>query len=180
MNKNNPSIGVLLVNLGTPDHPDAASVRRYLAEFLADPRVVEIPRIVWLPILYGLILPFRSSKSATAYKRIWTNRGSPLRTLTQDLSDKLSNVFKDKKNIHIEMGMRYGNPPLTSALERLKNKNIDHLVVLPLYPQYSATTTASVFDLVMDQLKSERFIPGLSFVNEYTSKLITSKRLQAA
>ena len=167
MSEKNLSIGVLLVNLGTPDHPDTASVRRFLAEFLTDPRVVEIPRVVWLPLLYGLILPFRSSKSAAAYKRIWTDRGSPLRTLTQGLSAKITRAYHGKKNIHIEMGMRYGNPSLKNALNNLKNKKIDRLIVLPLYPQYSATTTASIFDLVVNQLKSQRFIPSLHFINEY-------------
>lgn len=167
MNEKKSSIGILLVNLGTPDYPETTSVRRFLAEFLADPRVVEIPRILWLPLLYGLILPFRSSKSAAAYKRIWTDRGSPLRALTQDLSTKIAHNYHGKNNIHIEMGMRYGSPSLATALSNLNRKKIDRLIVLPLYPQYSATTTASIFDLVVDQLKAQRFIPSLHFINEY-------------
>ncbi len=163
------SIGVLLVNLGTPDEPTTASVRKYLAEFLADPRVIEIPRFAWLPILYGLILPKRPAKSAENYKKIWLDQGSPLLHYSQRQADLLQQEIKSRINgpVHIELAMRYGNPNIKTALTTLKEKGVHRLLVLPLYPQYSATTTATSFDAINKVLKTWRWIPEMRYIMQY-------------
>jgi ferrochelatase len=157
--------GVLLVNLGTPDEPTPFAVRRYLREFLSDSRVIEIPKIFWLFILYIIILPFRSYKSAKLYQKIWTEKGSPLRVITASLTKKLQAYFGDE--IIVEMAMRYGNPSIESVLIKMRENKIDKLIILPLYPQYSAPTTATTFDEVARILKSFRYIPKLYFINDY-------------
>jgi len=163
-------IGVLLTNTGTPDAPTTSAVRRYLREFLSDPRVVKIPRLAWLPILYLLILPFRSSKSAALYQKIWTNQGSPMRLLMRELASKTQTALQQSGYaIAIEVGMNYGNPSITSALEKLREQQIDELIVLPLYPQYSNTTTASSFDHVVDALQSWPALPGIKMIRDYAS-----------
>ena len=159
--KNN--IGVLLTNIGTPDKPTAGAVRRYLREFLSDRRVVEIPKFIWLPILYGLILPFRAKKSANLYQKIWTEQGSPLLHYSQ----KLTLALQQKLAIPIELGMHYGNPSIQAALDNLRSKGSNKILILPLYPQYSATTTASSFDLVAAKLKHYRKIPEIRMVTDY-------------
>ena len=135
--------GVLLVNLGTPDEPTTPAVRRYLAEFLWDPRVIEQPRALWWLILHGIILRTRPAKSAHAYQKVWTPAGSPLlvesRALTDGLAAQLRDRFGDR--VRVELAMSYGNPSITSALERLRAANVQRLLVLPMYPQYSSTTT---------------------------------------
>ena len=160
-----PEAAVLLVNLGTPQAPDTAAVRRYLAEFLSDRRVVEIPRLIWLPILYGVILRLRPRKSAHAYAKIWTPQGSPLLVFSRALTARLGEVFGDGG--HVELAMRYGEPSVAGALERLRERGIRHILVLPLYPQYAAATTASVSDAINDALRNTRWLPELRFIGDY-------------
>jgi protoporphyrin/coproporphyrin ferrochelatase len=163
---------VLYVNLGTPDEPTAPALRRYLAEFLSDPRVVEIPRLLWLPILYGPILTFRPKKSALKYASIWTKEGSPLKVWTEQQAKLLQGFLGqqaaqgDDKPL-VRYAMRYGNPSVASQLDALKAEGATRILVLPAYPQYSATTTASVFDAVYNWAAKTRHVPELRFVNRY-------------
>ena len=162
-------MGILLVNLGTPDAPTTQAVRRYLAEFLWDPRVVELPRPLWWLILHGVILRIRPPRSARAYQAVWTERGSPLLDGSQRLADGLARRLDEAMpdRVHLELGMRYGNPSIPDALARLRAANCRRLLVLPLYPQYSATTTASTFDAVTRELSTWRWVPELRTVNQY-------------
>ena len=163
------SLGILIVNLGTPDAPTTAAVRRYLREFLWDPRVVEIPRPVWWLILNAFILPFRPSQSAKAYAEIWTDEGSPLLLHSADLAASISRQLDARisGDVHVELGMTYGNPSVDSALEKLYNAGAQRIVCLPLYPQYSGTTTGSVFDVVTRALNRRRWVPEFRFINHY-------------
>src|SRR4051812_47143526 len=137
------STAVLLCNLGTPDAPTPAAVRRYLAEFLGDRRVVEIPRIAWLPILYGLILPLRSAKSAAKYRMVWTPEGSPLRVWTERQAKRLQGWLGEHGHrVRVAYAMRYGNPSIRSQLDALADAGADRILIVPAYPQYSGTTTA--------------------------------------
>jgi ferrochelatase len=159
---------VLYCNLGTPDEPTTAAVRRYLAEFLADPRVVEIPRLVWLPLLYGLILPFRSAKSAAKYASIWRPEGSPLKLWTDKQAKLLQGWLGEHGHrVTVRYAMRYGNPSIASQLDALKAEGVTRILVVSAYPQYSATTTASVIDAVMAWSKRVRNLPELRFTNRY-------------
>jgi ferrochelatase len=162
-------LGVLLVNLGTPDEPTTAAVRRYLAEFLWDPRVIEAPRALWWLILNGVILRTRPKRSAHAYQQVWTPQGSPLlvesRALTEALGTRLGARCGDR--VRVELAMTYGNPSIPDALERLRRENVQRLLVLPMYPQYSATTTASIFERVTAELSRWRWLPELRMVNQY-------------
>ena len=162
-------LGVLLVNLGTPDEPTTSAVRRYLAEFLWDPRVIEAPRAVWWLVLHGIILRTRPARSAHAYQKIWTPAGSPLlvesRALTEGLADRLRGRFGDR--VCVELAMSYGNPSIPDALTRLRDDNVQRLLVLPMYPQYSSTTTASIFERITSELSAWRWIPELRIVNQY-------------
>lgn len=162
-------IGVLLVNLGTPDAPDTKSVRRYLREFLSDPRVVEIPRLIWYPILYGFILPKRPAESAKKYQSIWTDNGSPLLHISEQQAKKLQHELDMRTHgeTKVELAMRYGKPSISNGLRKLKQAGAQRILVLPLYPQYSATTTASIFDAVFDELKQWRWMPEMRLVNHY-------------
>ncbi len=160
--------GVLLCNLGTPDAPTAAAVRRYLAQFLSDPRVVEIPRIVWLPILHGIILRVRPAKSAQKYASIWTPEGSPLKVWTERQAQALGTALAAAgHDVLVRYAMRYGNPSVASQLDALKADGATRILVVPAYPQYSGTTTASVCDAVYDWAASTRNIPELRFVQRY-------------
>ena len=162
--------GVLLVNLGSPAAPKTSAIRRYLKEFLWDPRVVNLPRFLWWIILNFIILPFRPGKSLKAYKKIWHEKGSPLNFLTQQLVDKVSNQFDtkvDNRFYSIDCVMRYGKPSISKQLKQYKNSQIDELIVIPLYPQFSSTTTASVFDEVLKHVMKWWHIPTLHFINEY-------------
>jgi protoporphyrin/coproporphyrin ferrochelatase len=160
--------GVLYCNLGTPDQPTPAAVRRYLAEFLTDPRVVEIPRLVWWPLLYGLILPLRSSKSAAKYARIWTEEGSPLLLWTEKQAKLLQGWLGERGHrVMVRHAMRYGNPSMASQLDALKAEDATRILILPAYPQYSGTTTASAVDAVAAWSARTRNLPELRFVNRY-------------
>ncbi|WP_129641861.1 ferrochelatase [Peristeroidobacter agariperforans] len=160
-------IGVLVANLGTPDGPDPASVRRFLADFLWDPRVVEAPRLVWWLALHGVILRIRPSKSAHAYQQIWTPEGSPLLVHSSALVKRLGEALQPRWNAAVALGMSYGSPSIPEALEALRRQGAQRIVVLPLYPQYSGTTTASVFDRVTRQLQRWRWVPELRFIGSY-------------
>jgi protoporphyrin/coproporphyrin ferrochelatase len=161
-------LGVLLVNLGTPDAPTPAAVRRFLAEFLWDPRVVEQPRVLWWLALHVVILRVRPSRSAHAYQQIWTPAGSPLllhtTALTQALRETLATSLPDAR---VELGMTYGSPSIAGALGRLRDAGARRLLVLPLYPQYSGTTTASAFDHVTTELRRWRWVPEVRFIHGY-------------
>lgn len=157
--------GVLLVNLGTPDAPTPAAIRRYLREFLSDPRVVELPRALWLPVLYGFILPFRPRKLAHAYASVWDARGSPLLKIARMQTEKLRAMLGAKTPV--ALGMSYGNPSIASALAELDAQAVDRIVLLPLYPQYSGTTTASALELVFRDLGRRRKLPELRTINHY-------------
>ncbi|WP_305907483.1 ferrochelatase [Methylomarinum sp. Ch1-1] len=159
-------VGVLLVNLGSPDAPTTSRVRRFLREFLGDPRVVNLPRALWWVILNFFVLPFRPRKSARAYREIWTDKGSPLVYYTRQLSDKLA-IALDSDEIHVDYAMRYGKPVLADKLNAFKAQMLDEIIILPLYPQYSSTTTASVYDAVDDVVRPWRHIPSLQFIAEY-------------
>lgn len=163
---NNKKTAILLVNLGSPKAPTTREVRRYLREFLGDPRVVNLPRPLWWLILNLFILPFRPRKSAHAYQSIWTENGSPLTVTTAQLTEKVSDTLTDEHCI-VDYAMRYGKPSLAEKLAKLARQNLDELIVLPLYPQYSSTTTAAVFDVLGRHLLSQRRIPGLRFIGEY-------------
>jgi len=170
-----PRIGVLLVNLGTPDAPTPAAVRRYLAEFLADPRVVEIPRIFWRAILHGVILRTRPAASARRYTQIWTKDGSPLAVhsvrqrslLLGYLGQRLKRDGLAADLAPIEIGMRYGQPSIASAIDRLRTAGAEKLLVLPLYPQYAASTTATALDAVAAHCERLRRVPALRFVDGF-------------
>jgi ferrochelatase len=157
--------GVLIANLGTPDAPTAGAIRRYLREFLSDPRVVELPRALWLPILYGFILPFRPRKLAHAYASVWSEQGSPLLKIAQGQTEKLRAVLGSETPV--ALGMSYGNPSLASALAELDAQGADRILLIPLYPQYSGTTTASVLELAFRELSKRRKLPELCTINDY-------------
>ncbi|MBK8959848.1 MAG: ferrochelatase [Proteobacteria bacterium] len=161
-------LGVLVCNLGTPDAPTPRAVRRYLAEFLSDPRVIETPRWLWWPILHGVILNIRPRRSAHAYAKIWQAEGSPLLSLSQSLADKLGGALAgDGDAIITALGMRYGSPSIASAIDALTAHGARRIVVLPLYPQYAAPTTASVMDAVFAHCARLRWVPELRFINDY-------------
>lgn len=164
-----PLTGILLTNLGTPDAPSTGALRRYLGEFLWDPRVVEIPRPLWWLILHGVILRVRPRRSAMAYAKIWDHQGSPLLRITleqaQALREALASDFPGP--VHIAVGMRYGQPAIGEALEQLRRLGVRRLLVLPLYPQYASATTGSTFDAVSAVLQGWRWLPELRFVPHY-------------
>lgn len=160
---------IVLVNLGTPDEPTRKSVRRYLKQFLSDPRVVEIPSRIWWFILHLIILPFRSGQSAAKYRSIWTKDGSPLRVYTAQQASKLQAMLAERghEDVKVAMAMRYGSPALLDVLDELKQMGCDRIVVLPAYPQYSGTTTASIWDAVFAHYKRVRNVPELRLVKHY-------------
>jgi len=161
--------GILLVNLGTPDAPTPEALRRYLAEFLSDPRLTELPRLVWKIILHGIILRVRPKKSAAKYAEIWTEDGSPLLLTTQAQAQAIAEKFNidNDESTELVVAMRYGQPSIAKGLEQLREASVQRLLILPLYPQYSATTTASTFDAVTDCLKKWRWLPDIRFISHY-------------
>lgn len=158
-------IGVLLINLGTPDGPDPDAVRRYLKQFLSDRRVIEIPPIAWQPILRGIILNTRPQKSARAYAKVWTDRGSPLADITARQAEAMADRFGDA--VLVDYAMRYGKPAIEAQLTGLMAKGCDRILIAPMYPQYCAATTATVFDEVARVLGDLRWQPALRFVPPY-------------
>ena len=157
---------VLYCNLGTPQAPTSQALRSYLAEFLSDPRVVEIPRLLWLLILHGIILRVRPAKSAHKYASIWTEEGSPLKVWTEKQALALQHRFEGQA-VNVRYAMRYGEPAIASMLEALKQEGVNRVLVLPAYPQYSGTTTASVFDAVYQWGLRTRHLPEFRFINHY-------------
>ncbi len=160
---------ILLVNLGTPDAPTAPAVKRYLAEFLGDRRVVELPRLLWLPILYGIILNTRPAKSAAKYAKIWTSEGSPLKVHTERQAKLLKGLLgeQDHKDLLIDWAMRYGNPSIPSVLDRLVAAGATEVLILPLYPQFAGSTTASTQDAVGHWLKRQTQPPAIGWVEDF-------------
>ncbi len=165
---NRPLDGVLLTNLGTPDAPDAAATRRYLREFLWDPRIVSLPRGLWWLILHGIILRTRPARSARAYQRVWTDEGSPLLVISRKQHACIQGILsQDYPQVPVVLGMRYGNPSIPVALEELRLAGVRRLLVLPLYPQYSSATTASTYDAVGKALSAWPEPPELHKTTHY-------------
>lgn len=163
-----PQTAILLVNLGTPDAPTASALRRYLGEFLSDPRVVEIPKPVWWLILNGIILPVRSSKSAAKYASVWTERGSPLQSGTADLAQAVAaEMTRLGHHVQVRYAMRYGNPSVASVLDEMARQNVTRILLVPLYPQYCAATTASTLDAVTAWMRRSRRMPELRVLNHF-------------
>lgn len=162
-------IGVLVVNLGTPDSPSYLAVQRYLAEFLGDRRVIDTSRWVWLPLLYGIILPLRPVRTTRNYRKVWMQGGSPLAVYSRRLSDKIAAILRGwaGDEVRVELAMTYGNPSIDSAVRKLAEQNCQRLLVLPLYPQYCSSTTGSVFDRTAAVLKRWRWLPETRFINDY-------------
>ena len=158
-------VGVLLVNLGTPDAPDAGAVRKYLAEFLSDPRVVEIPAPLWKPVLHGVILRTRPGKSAEAYRQIWTNEGSPLMAISKRQRDALQERLGE--TIFVGLAMRYGNPSIGAAITQMINHGFNRILLAPLYPQYCAATTATAVDAAFSELAKLRVQPAVRTLPPY-------------
>jgi protoporphyrin/coproporphyrin ferrochelatase len=183
-----PHVGVLLVNLGTPDAPTPAAVRRYLGEFLADPRVVEIPRIAWRPILHGVVLRTRPAKSAARYAAIWTRDGSPLAIHTNKqkvllagyLGQRLKALGLPADHVLVDHAMRYGQPSMPAALDRLRATGCSRILVVPLYPQYAGSTTGSVVDAVASWLMHARRAPGVRIVDTFHDDPAYIRALAAA
>ncbi|AFL73607.1 ferrochelatase [Thiocystis violascens] len=162
-------LGILLTNLGTPDTPSVPDVRRYLAEFLWDPRVVEMARLPWWLILHGVILRTRPARSAKAYQSVWTADGSPLLAIARRQATALQGLLSDRfqGSVKVALGMRYGNPSISSALAELRQANARRVLVFPLYPQYSGSTVGSAFDAIAHELTRWRWLPELRFINQY-------------
>ena len=164
-----PGLGILVVNLGTPDRPETSAVRRYLAEFLSDTRVVEIPRLLWKMILHGVVLRVRPAKSAQAYQRVWSEQGSPLMAGSAELTTLIDAQMQQRFSGHIRtvLAMRYGNPSIQRGLEELEAEGAERILVLPLYPQYSGATTGTVADAVFKNLMRWRWVPELRLMGAY-------------
>jgi ferrochelatase len=169
-------IGVLLINLGTPDAPEVRAVRRYLAEFLSDPRVVEIPAIAWRPILHGIILRTRPRRSAEAYNQVWTNEGSPLRVIAHRQAEALRARMPD---LSIHYAMRYGNPGIAQAIGNMAREGCTRILAAPLYPQYCAATTATANDAVFAALAAMRWQPALRTLPPYYDDPLYIEALRA-
>jgi len=164
-----PSIGVLLLNLGTPDDASVSAVRRYLREFLSDPRVIDLPGLVRWLLLNLFILPFRPRQSAAAYQKIWTEQGSPLLMYSEQLRNQVQNALGS--DYHIALGMRYGSPSVSSAIEALKKQRCEYIIVLPLFPQYSSAATGSVLEKTMEVIRTHWNIPKIILCNDFYNHL---------
>lgn len=173
--KNYKKLGVLLVNLGTPDEPTAPAVKRFLSQFLHDHRVVDLTRWLWCPLLHGVILPVRAPKVAKLYQSVWMDEGSPLLVFSKRQAQKL----QARLNRPVEIGMTYGNPSLQTGVEALMAQGVEHILVLPLYPQYSGTTTAAVSDGLTKAFKTMAVIPGYTLLRDYYNHPLYIKALAA-
>jgi ferrochelatase len=164
-----PKLGIVLVNLGTPEAPTAPALRKYLAEFLSDPRVVEIPRVIWMLILHGIILRVRPKKSAHGYATVWSDEGSPLMAISNRLTQKVSAALRARipGPVEVRLAMRYGQPAVDRVLTELQDAGCERLLVVPLYPQYSGATTGSVADAVFASLQRWRWVPELRLLGAY-------------
>ncbi|MGS2717331.1 ferrochelatase [Eionea flava] len=164
-----PKVGVLITNLGTPEAPTPKALRKYLGQFLADPRVVEVPRIIWRLVLHGIILRIRPRRSAAAYQTVWTDEGSPLMTHTQNQCQALTQQLKKKygDDMIVAFAMRYGEPSVSKTIETMQQQGVRQLLVLPLYPQYSAATTGSTFDAIAEDFTRRRWLPDFRFISHY-------------
>jgi protoporphyrin/coproporphyrin ferrochelatase len=161
-------IGVLIVNLGTPDSPSYFAVQRYLREFLSDRRVIDTSRLIWLPLLYGVVLPFRPLRTARNYRKIWMREGSPLAVYSTRLVAKVALLLKDfNDQVRVQLAMTYGNPGIAHAIQSFAQAGVDRLLVLPLYPQYCSATTGSVVDRTNRALKRWRSLPQIRFIHDY-------------
>lgn len=165
---------VVLMNLGTPSAPTVASIRKYLREFLSDKRVVEIPRLLWYPILYGIILPFRPKRTVAAYRQLWQEYGdSPLRVISAQQLEALTNYLQASSRQSVaempllRMAMTYGEPSLFDVVDELRAQGVEHILILPLYPQFSATTTGPIYDRVAELFQTQRNIPSISVLKQY-------------
>lgn len=168
MSENNQTIGVLLSNLGTPDSPSVSDVRRYLKEFLSDPRVVNMPKLLWWPMLNFVILNTRPKRSARAYAKIWTDKGSPLLSISQQQAGALQRALDEQQQLfQVELAMRYGSPSIAAGLRSLEEKGIQKVVVLPLYPQFSDTTTSSTADAIQHVTSKLARPPVINFIQYY-------------
>jgi ferrochelatase len=166
MNKSKSKTGILLVNLGTPDSPETGDVRKYLREFLMDGRVLDIPFLSRWMLVNFIIAPFRSPKSAKEYRKLWTERGSPLLFHTEDLRDKLVPLL-DKEKYQVEIAMRYQSPSIADGLKALNKANVKEIVVLPLFPQYASASNGSVIDKVMELAREWQIIPSIRFISNF-------------
>ncbi len=168
--------GVLLVNLGTPDAPTSAAVKRYLKQFLSDKRVVDVPDLFWQPILRGIILPFRSPKVAKVYASVWMDEGSPLLVYSKRQRDALA----EKIDMPVALGMSYGNPSLESAVNSLLEQGVTRLIVLPLYPQFSSSTVSAVWDGLYKIFRKRRTMPAINFIRDYATDARYIEALKAS
>jgi len=178
-----PAVGVLLANLGTPEAPTARALRPYLREFLSDPRVIELPRLLWWLILNLFVLTFRPRKSAKLYASVWTDEGSPLLVIARRQRDALRRMLAERVGgppVHVALGMRYGRPSIASALAELRDAGCRRILFFPLYPQYSATTTASTFDALAAELVTWRWIPELRTIHGYCDEPAYADALAAS
>ena len=164
-----PRVGVLVTNLGTPEAPEKRALRPYLKQFLSDPRVVELPRLLWWVILNGIILNVRPARSAAAYRTVWSDQGSPLLVNTRNQAEALQSRMSDAygERVVVDFAMRYGTPGIAQVLQGLFDQGVTRLLVLPLYPQYSGPTTGSTFDALAEDFTRRRWVPELRFVNNY-------------
>ena len=166
-------LGILITNLGTPDRPERRAVRLYLKEFLSDPRVIEVPKLIWQIILRGIILNLRPQKTVKLYKSIWKKEGGPLLVMLKKQKKGIKKNLKNKiKNIKIEIAMRYGNPSLEKGLKKLRDFGCRRILIFPLYPQYCAATTGSTFDKATEILRKWRWIPEIRFINGYSDNFL--------
>jgi len=175
-------LGVLLCNLGTPDAPTAPALKRFLIEFLSDPRVVDLPRWKWLPLLHSIIAPRRAPRSAELYAAVWTKEGSPLLATSRKIATKLAGALRARyvDEVEVELGMRYGNPSIAAALDELVARGCRKILLFPLYPQYSATTTASTYDAFFATLDTRRDLPEVRTVRSYAGETAYVRALAAS
>ena len=170
MQNKKEKLGVILVNLGTPDKPEKAAIRRYLAEFLSDPRVVDLPRLLWIPLLHAIILRIRPGRLVANYQMIWGEEDAPIRTFTQKLADKVMHQVSrqhTRPDIVVRSAMTYGNPSLSIVIDDVLNNGASDLLFIPLFPQYSSATTGAVFDKIAASFSRRRWIPSFRLINNY-------------